>query len=458
VLRLHFYAGILLGPFLLVAALSGAAYALSPQLEQAMYGDLLTPPATTATQVTLAQQVAAAEQATTVPDLVAVRPAPEGGTTRVIFDDGGFAESYRHAVFVDPGTGKVLGQETVYGTTGALPVRSWIDELHRNLHLGEAGRYYSEFAASWLWVIALGGVALWVARVRQRRSARAALLPERGTRGRARSRSWHGVIGLWAAVGFLMLSATGLTWSQLAGATVTDLRAQLNWSTPSVDTSVDPAAAAPATGEHTEHGGTAAPAGAVDVTTIDAVLAAARAEQVDSDQVEIGLPKGEGRTWSVTEVHRAYPTSVDAAAVHPATLQVTDVTRFADYPLMAKLSRWGVDVHMGTLFGLANQLALAALALGLAAMIVFGYLMWWQRRPTRGARRAVAGRPPARGAWQQLPAWVIAVGVPVVFALGWAMPLFGVPLAVFLLIDVLVGTYQKRRDRPIPVSPVPERN
>ena len=127
-------------------------------------------------------------------------------------------------------------------------------------------------------------------------------------------------------------------------------------------------------------------------------------------------------------------------------------------PLMAKLSRWGVDVHMGTLFGLANQLALAALALGLAAMIVFGYLMWWQRRPTRGARRAVVGRPPARGAWQQLPAWVIAVGVPVVFALGWAMPLFGVPLALFLLIDVLVGTYQKRRDRPIPVSPVPQRN
>jgi uncharacterized iron-regulated membrane protein len=144
--------------------------------------------------------------------------------------------------------------------------------------------------------------------------------------------------------------------------------------------------------------------------------------------------------------------------VDPATLRVTDVTRFADFPLMAKLSRWGVDVHMGTLFGLANQIVLAALALGLAAMIVFGYLMWWQRRPTRGARRAVVGPPPARGARQQLPAWVIAVGVPVVFVLGWALPLFGVPLALFLLIDVLVGTYRKHRDRPIAVSPVPQRN
>lgn len=177
VLRLHFYAGVLIGPFLLVAALTGALYALSPQLEKALYADLLKPPAATTTQVPLARQVAAAERVTTVAHLVAVRPAPDGGTTRVIFDDGGFAESYRHAVFVDPGTGAVLGQETVYGTTGALPVRSWIDELHRSMHLGDAGRYYSELAASWLWVVALGGVALWVARARSRRSARAALLP-----------------------------------------------------------------------------------------------------------------------------------------------------------------------------------------------------------------------------------------------------------------------------------------
>jgi hypothetical protein len=31
--------------------------------------------------------------------------------------------------------------------------------------------------------------------------------------------------------------------------------------------------------------------------------------------------------------------------------------------------------------------------------------------------------------WLGLPAWAIAVGVPVVSAIGWALPLFGVPLA-----------------------------
>jgi uncharacterized iron-regulated membrane protein len=110
---------------------------------------------------------------------------------------------------------------------------------------------------------------------------------------------------------------------------------------------------------------------------------------------------------------------------------------------------------MGQLFGLANQLVLAALALGLITVIVWGYRMWWQRRPTRAGRRALAGAPPARGAWQQLPTWTIVAGVPVVFAVGWFVPLFGIPLVAFLLIDVIVGAVRGRRaNRPTPEAPV----
>ncbi|PZG01898.1 PepSY-associated TM helix domain-containing protein [Micromonospora deserti] len=438
---MHFYAGILIGPVLLVAALSGGLYALSPQLEKALYADLLTPAAASTTRVPLAQQVAVAEQASTVENLVAVRPAPEGGTTRVIFNDGSFAESYRHAVFVDPSTGKVLGQETVYGTTGAMPVRSWIDELHRSLHLGDTGRYYSELAASWLWVVVLGGLALWVARARTRRSMRAAFLPEKSVRGRARTRSWHAAVGIWMASGFLALSATGLTWSQLAGENVAELRAQLGWSTPSVNTTTT--APTVVGGEHSEHGGGMATAtGAVDVTTIDKVWAVARAAEVDSDQVEIALPKGEGRTWTVTEVHRAYPTSVDVAAVDPATLQVTDVVRFADYPLMAKLARWGVDIHMGTLFGLANQIVLAILALGLAVMIVLGYRMWWQRRPTRATGWPLRTAYPS-GGLRTLPWPALGAVVIVAVAFGIFLPLLGLSLLAFLIVDLTLAARRR---------------
>ncbi|MEX5270910.1 PepSY domain-containing protein, partial [Kocuria sabuli] len=41
-LRLHFYIGVFIGPFLLVAAVSGALYALSPQLERVVHSEALT--------------------------------------------------------------------------------------------------------------------------------------------------------------------------------------------------------------------------------------------------------------------------------------------------------------------------------------------------------------------------------------------------------------------------------
>ncbi len=50
---------------------------------------------------------------------------------------------------------------TVYGTSGILPLRQTIDYLHTSLMLAILGRLYSELAASWMWVAALGGIALW---------------------------------------------------------------------------------------------------------------------------------------------------------------------------------------------------------------------------------------------------------------------------------------------------------
>lgn len=150
-LRLHFYAAILVGPFLLVPAASGALYALSPQLEKVVYAEQLTAPGEGAPLPLAAQVEAAGEHVGEDARPVAVRPAPEpGDTTRVMYAEDDLGESETRAIFVDPATGEVRGDLTVYGTSGALPLRGWIDQLHRNLHLGDVGRLYSELSASWL--------------------------------------------------------------------------------------------------------------------------------------------------------------------------------------------------------------------------------------------------------------------------------------------------------------------
>ncbi len=113
--------------------------------------------------------------------------------------------------------------------------------------------------------------------------------------------------------------------------------------------------------------------------------------------------------------------------------------------MLAKLSKLGVQAHMGVLFGLVNQVLLAALAIGLICVIFWGYRMWWQRRPTRGGARGL-GKAPVRGSWRRLPLPVLIVGIPLVIAVGWAMPLLGITLLGFVLLDVAIGYL----DRPSP--------
>lgn len=446
-LRLHFYAGVFVGPFILIAAASGALYAIAPSLEQVVYKHELRAPITSA-HLSLGEQIGAAMEH--VGDdagvtLSAVRPAPEpGDTTRVMYRDDGLGESESRAVFVDPGSGEIRGDLTVYGTSGSLPLRTWVDHLHRNLHLGDLGRLYSETAASWLGIIALAGLALWIVRLRKARAKREMVIANLKRTGYRRVFSMHASLGIWVLLGALFLSATGITWSQYAGANVSQIRSALNWETPSVTTDLSGGEAP--VDEHAEHHGAHhhdAPTGAVNPATFDAVLAIAQRINMNTGLVEIRPPASPGTAWIVQEIQRSYPTEVDAIAVDGTTLEVIDRVDFAEYTLAAKLARWGIDIHMGSMFGLANQIALLVVAIGIGTMVVLGYLMWWKRRPTREPRR-LAGAPPRRGVLRGAPWWGILAVMVAAVLIGTLFPLVGYTLLGFVVIDIVVGVLRSR--------------
>ncbi|MFE5895010.1 PepSY-associated TM helix domain-containing protein [Streptomyces sp. NPDC056462] len=433
ILRLHFYAGVLIAPFLLVAAATGFLYAGAFQAEKLVYAHEMYVPVGDA-KLPISEQVAAARKAHPEGTVSAIRPSPaDDESTRVMLSGvKGVDAEHTMAVFVDPYTAEVRGALEQYGSTGALPLRTWIDEFHRDLHLGETGRYYSELAASWLWVIAAGGLVLWFSR-------RRALRKVRGTSGRRRTLGLHGTVGVWAAIGFFFLSATGLTWSAYAGANIDELRTSLGQATPSIS--------ATAGGEHGGHGGAAGTGGSGEHGVgLDKVLASARAEGL-SDPVEIVPPADDSSAYVVRQVQRSWPTKGDSVAIDPAGGEVVDVLRFAEYPVLAKLTRWGIDLHTGVLFGLVNQIVLMALTLSLILLIVWGYRMWWQR-----GRGSAFGRPIPRGAWQQVPPQILVPLVAVVAVVGYFVPLLGISLAAFVVVDVVLGEVAHRRAKREPAE------
>ncbi|MFD7815738.1 PepSY-associated TM helix domain-containing protein [Streptomyces sp. NPDC059785] len=430
-LRLHFYAGVVMGPFLLVAAVTGLLYTATPQIEAVVYrhelhvspdGDLDA----------LSAQVAAARAAVPEGTLVSVTPAPgRTDSTRVVFEKPGLPDNYTQTAFVNPYTSEVLGQERTFAGWW-MPVRAWVDGLHRHLHLGEPGRVYSEIAASWLWVEILGGLALWLTTPRARNRIRRVLVPQGGPKGRKRTVSWHAVVGVWASVGLLGLSVTGMTWSTYAGASIGEIQSALAGPSPAISTTLPAAGKKSGTGS-----GSAADVG------VDAVVAAAH-EAGLRGVMNVAPPTKDQATYVVKENTRSWPERHDTVAVDPATGKIIDRTYWADYPFLAKLTSWGIDAHMGILFGLVNQIVLALLAIALIGMLLWGYRMWWLRRPTRTGGFAL-GRAPARGAWRRLPGWFLAPAVLVTAVIGYYIPLFGLPLLCFIAVDLVVGSRQRRR-------------
>lgn len=451
--RIHFYIGLFVGPFIFIAALTGTLYVLTPQLENHLYANMLFTSSKGDVQPISRQIEAALAVDGDHSTIAAIRPAPSlGETTRVMMSDPSLGASKTKAIFVDPVTLDIKGEETVYGTSGILPFRTWLDELHRELLLGDIGRNYSELAASWLWIAALGGILLWVTSRQKTRGNRklTGVAAKQHT-----SRRWHTWLGISLLVGMLFLSVTGLTWSKWAGSNISVLRDHMGWMTPSVSTNLVGEKQASA-GEHAEHQMSDmsmadmpdmpdmadhamhhAKTETVTVlpATFDWVTDAARHAGITADKIEIRPAYTADKAWTVTEVNRGWPTQVDAVAVNPQTMAIVDHTEFAHFPLLAKLTRWGVDAHMGILFGFWNQAILVVFGIGLCTMIAWGYRMWWLRRPAMNS-----GPHPVTTlmqTWRQLPAslqWPMGL---IALALAVSLPVMGVSLLVFLLIDVV---------------------
>jgi uncharacterized iron-regulated membrane protein len=438
--RLHFFAGIFCAPFILVAAVSGLLYAVSPTVEQIVYHDMLTASATTdhPTAEPTSAQVKTAQEKHPDLALAGVRLGDSDETTRVLFADPTLPESTQRAVFIDPYTGEVKGDSTQYGSAAALPFRQWVDEGHRSLWLGENGRLYSELAASWLGVLAVGGVViLWQRQRKGPAAGRIRGMIRRDGKGRTRVMRRHGATGTVVAVGLVFLTVTGLTWSSVAGTNIGNWRADLNWTASSASTDLPgmhetvPAASS---GEHAGHAGheghTMASMSPVTVSgltagAIDRVAATAVREL--PAPVTLTPPTAEGAAWLVAENRTPFRFSHDSVAVDWATGKVTDRDRLADWPLPAQVSEWLINLHMGLLFGLPNQIVLVLLAAAIIAMVVRGYVMWWKRR----GRGVLAGPPPRAGWTRPTAGTLILGGLLVVY--GLIAPLFGITCLVFLV-------------------------
>ena len=444
--RWHFYAGLIVAPFLLILSITGAIYLFNDELNDMLMPELqfvapVEDPLPPSRLVTAA--IAAVPGTATRIDLpgAADRPA-------IVFVNPTAGEQRR--VAVDPGSGKVLGSY-VYTRT----LVGFADVMHGSLTFGEWGDAVVELAACWALVLIATGVFLWWPR--GRKSLAGIVWPRLRARGRIFWRDLHAVTGVWTVALIAFLLVTGLPWAVIEGplvrGTVTALgigneAARFGFTPPQstpmgealggVPWSQEPLPLPASDPLHADHQASRATLGkaadgasdAAAIAGADRIAVQARAAGI-TDTFRLYLPKGPTGIYTVL-VSPGQPERQRTLHFDRWTHRVIGENGWKQYGVGAKAIELGVQIHMGRYFGLANQLLMLLPCITIIVLVITGVTMWWRRRPSG----KLGAPPPVSGARLRGALTILA-------AAGVVMPLFGASLLVLGLADRIVATLRR---------------
>ncbi|HEY9746986.1 MAG TPA: PepSY domain-containing protein [Oculatellaceae cyanobacterium] len=422
--RWHFFAGILIAPFLLIFAITGGLFLFKPQIESALYQHVeQVRPAVTS--ISAEQQVTAALTAFPDSKIEAYTPptqAGRSGLVRLITPSG-----EKLTVGINPHSGQVLG--SINEKQRPMQI---IRNLHGKLLLGLPGEMLQELAASWAFILVLTGIYLWWPR--QREHFLTALFPRPGLSGRALWRNWHTITGVWISGLLIFLIITGLPWSVVSGDLIHRSAGMLGQGMPDTGVSWDGSGSRTVKSIvedewTTEHAHKLAGEGHASTSHANTPLPLPRVLQIAEQLAlpaafEVRMPVNEHGVYSLVTV-RNLPEQVAFVHLDQYTGQVIRDIRWKDFGPLAQAIALGVALHEGRYFGLPNQLLGLFACLGLILLVVTGLCMWWQRRP-----RGTLAAPTVPKGYRPGP-----IVISLIVLLSLMIPLWGLSLVVVWLLD-----------------------
>lgn len=491
--RIHFYAGMLVIPFLVVLAVTGTMILYEePYNDRADRELRFVDPAGRRAEDRLALDAQVDEAREAFPDLEVGGVTPPSSLRRSTMVAFALGDEGAREVYVDPFTGDVLGSKTYHGDLPGLARR-----IHGNLLFGwtvpmptlagltgddplttrvDVGDLMVEMMASWGIVLVISGLYLWWPR--KPGAGKALLRPRLSKRGRARWRDLHAVPSAVLSVAVVFLVVTGLPWSGFWGGNWDYLTERLGsgqlasaapvsetvrtgdldrfgnpvaWAAEGEPVPASASRAGGDDGSHEQHrgheaghrdagGATSASAaarpdgrgdrGGVRGTgpsplSLDLIAEAADAEgMVPGYSIALPVDGREPGSYTVTNPFRSTATE-RTLYFDQFTADTLGERSFADYGVGAKATAWGIDVHMGTQYGMANRVVMTAVCAGVVWSAISGLVMWWKRRPH--GKAGFPRRPPDA----RLERGLVVIAV----VLGIVFPLVGVSMVAVVLLD-----------------------
>ncbi|MGH8133398.1 MAG: PepSY-associated TM helix domain-containing protein [Steroidobacteraceae bacterium] len=430
--RWHFFAALIVIPFVLWQSTTGSLYLWSEWWMDVMHPELrfvepsnqavspstqiaaalataprVSGPASDSShaahrraQVTTATLAAATLSPAAGPPVVGVLLADDvRRSTIVLMQD---SSGLPYPIFVNPHDARVLGR---------LPASGWLPGLTRALHGGwpikPAGSWLLELGDGWTIVTLLTGLYMWWPRGR---GIAAALWPRVNAGTRILLRDLHACVAVWFSLVLLFFLISALPWTDCwGGRLLASLERVLNQTSPA--------------------GFSPGGASSSDMTTalpsLDQVVAYARVHGVKGT-LDVRLAPWPGAPLYVTNVHGS-PSEDRTLLGDARSGTVVGEFRNSDLPVIPRLVALGVHVHQGD-FGPINVWLNTAFAVSLIWLSTTGVVQWWLRRP-----RHSLGVPPKARARAPVPMFATAAVLCLLF------PLLGASVLCIVLVDRMWG-------------------
>ncbi|MED1203617.1 PepSY-associated TM helix domain-containing protein [Heyndrickxia acidicola] len=432
--RWHFYAGIIFAPILIILAITGAIYLFKPYFDPLLNTNLhyvqegskeLTPPL----QLTAVKERYPDAAITSFTNINDPRRATEIGVNQ---------GKVAYTVFVNPYTGKVLGE-----LENDKELMNIIENLHGKLLAGTIGDNIVELSASWAIILLLTGLYLYFPREKQTIRE---VLRIRTTKGsRIFWRDLHASVGFWMTIVLIMLVLTGLPWACSFGNRLNSFiqkhhltNAPANMLNGSIVSKKINKEIAKTTWSAENLPVPESVYKNKGMLPIENIINLANNTNVYPGYT-INMPEGGKGVyiistwgWAAGSVKNYVTMDIDQYSG-----KVLLNYRWKDYSFFDKAIETGIALHEGRYFGVTNLIIDLIACFSLIFIVISGITMWWRRRP-----QGKIGIPKASEGHK------FYLGVLLIAVIGGIlMPMVGVSIFVIGLTEYSIRLLKKNMKR-----------
>ncbi|RIN28119.1 PepSY-associated TM helix domain-containing protein [Staphylococcus succinus] len=432
--RLHFYAALFITPLLITLTISGIGFLFFQEVENNVYKTEFFGNSSNQQHQTMNQAVEQVEEKFEGFYISKVSILEEPYNNRITLDDMAGNQRY---VFLDEHNQIVADQNAKH--TYANVMRN----IHSSLFTENTFiNYLVELTACWtIFMIISGSYMLIKKKLISNKSKK------------LKFQKWHGILGLIIAIPLFILVLTGLPWSGFMGSKIAGImdnsgtlgQSELAVNPPKSDVNEIPWATRsnqqPASKETSAHHGS----GEIPNTkiqhqiTIDKVIAQAKKEHITKPYSIVYPAKAEA-AFTVSKGSNTGVTGLDVSPYDEKTLYLDQYSgenlgevKYQEYGVIGKWFTWGIPLHEGHLFGVANKVINLLICVALLVAIGLGLTSWIKRMGNRKVKVPVRVQKP------------MSISLIIVLViLGLLMPLFGLSILVVFIIEALLYFRDKK--------------